>query len=63
MRIHPIDVTAGERARAIAAVPDAPHPIFDPTDPRCLGAAPVRLLPAMRRRSASDTAFRRQTRR
>ncbi len=29
------DLTAGERARAIASDPDALQPIYDPTDPRC----------------------------
>lgn len=29
------DAMAGERARAIRADPGAPHPIVDPTDPRC----------------------------
>jgi hypothetical protein len=37
MPAKPIDILAGDRARAIAADPSAPQPIFDPTDPRCAG--------------------------
>jgi hypothetical protein len=34
MRGTILDITAGERARAIRAHPGASHPIVDPTDPR-----------------------------
>jgi hypothetical protein len=50
MPAKPIDILAGDRARAIAADPSAPQPIFDPTDPRCAGpttaAAPATRVPA-----------------
>ncbi len=35
MYTEPFDITAGERAHAIAEHPSLSQPIFDPTDPRC----------------------------
>ncbi len=35
MNTEPFDITAGERAHAIAEDPAVTQPIFDPTDPRC----------------------------
>jgi hypothetical protein len=35
------DLTAGERARAIARQPSGPVRIFDPTDPRCEAWLPL----------------------
>jgi hypothetical protein len=53
MRIHPMDITAGERARAIAMHPETPPPVFDPTDPRS-ARRPARRAPAPKGAAPTD---------